>query len=226
MTDYQQAQLRSFKATLGVFANHSTAWATIPGLVKYHGQLADVVGKVDPTAPTQQGEESEPVSAVKKKTRNLLAQRGSDVAALLYAYADDTDNVALLTKADYSYDALRRNGDGELLGIAKQLHTLATTHTAALVGQGLEADELQNLHDSIEKFKGEMGTPQTAIAEGTAQTKARRTHFRTAMGIYRNRLDKLMERFKTRNPDFYHAYQSARQIINTAKRSTPTPPAA
>ncbi len=228
MTDYQQAQLRSFKATLGVFVNHHDAWKNIPALVKYYGQLADVVSKVDPTAPTQQGGASEPVSAVKKKTRNLLAQRGSDVAALLHAYADDSDNVALLTESDNSYDTLRRKGDGELLRIAKQLHTLATTHTAALVLQGLEDDELQNLHDSIEKLKGEMGTPQTAIAEGTAQTKARKTHFRTGMGIYRNRLDKLMARFKTRNPEFYNAYQSARQIINTAKRSgaAPAPPVA
>ena len=149
------------------------------------------------------------------------------MAALLHALADATDNVALLTESDYSFDTLRRKQDGELLRISKYLHTLATDHEAALVGQGLEADELQNLADSIDKFKGEMGTPQTAIAEGTAQTQARKTHFRTGMALYRNRLDKLMERFKSRDKVFYDAYQSARQIINTAKRSAapPTPPA-
>ena len=47
------------------------------------------------------------------------------------------------------------------------------------------------------------------------------------MAIYRNRLDKLMSRFRTRDQAFYDAYQSARQIINTAKRSAApaTPPA-
>ena len=224
MTDYQQAQLRSFKATMGVSVNHHDAWMNIPGLVKYFGQLGDVIALVDPTADTQQGISSEPVSAVKKKTRNQLAQGTNDIAVLLHAYADDADDVALLIASDYSLSALRRKGDGDLLGIAKQLHTLASTHQAVLVDQGLEADELTNLAASIEKFKGEMGTPRTAIAEGTAQTKARKSHFRTGMAIYRNRLDKLMTRFKTRNPDFYNAYQSARQIINTAKRAAKTPP--
>ena len=208
---------------MGVSVNHKAAWENIPAMVKYFGQLGVVVSKVDPTAVTQQGGTSEPVSAVKKKTRAALALRANDVAALLHALADDTDNVALLTESDYSERGLYRKGDGDLLGIAKRLHTLATTHSAALVGQGLEDDELENLSASIEKFKGEMGTPQTAIAEGTAQNKARKTHFRTGMTIYRNRLDKLINRFKTRDKLFYDAYQSARQVINTAKRSAAPP---
>ena len=230
MTDLQQAKLRSFKATLGVSVNHKPAWDKIPAMVKYFGQLGDVVAKVDPTAVAQQGSTSEPVSAVKKKTRETLATRANDVAALLHTLADDTENVSLLTESDYSFDTLRRKQDGDLLRISKLIHTRATDNSAALVDQGLEDDELANLDLSIEKFKGEMGTPQTAIAEGTAQTKARRGHFRTGLSIYRNRLDKLMPRFKSRDKEFYDAYQSARQIINTAKRAakpaTPAPPPA
>lgn len=226
MTDLQQARLRSFKATLGVSVNHKAAWEKIPGLVKAFGALSDVVAQVDPTAPTQQGASSEPLSLVKKKTRNTLAQRSADAAALLLAYADETEQTDLVAAADYSYDQLRRQQDAELLRLGKYLHTLATTHATALVDQGLEADELANLAASIEKFKGEMGTPQTAIAEGTAQTKARAGHFRTGMALYRNRLDKLMSRFKTRDKAFYDAYQSARQIINTARRSAKTTPPA
>ena len=225
MSDYQQAQLRSFKATLGVFANHTAAWSAIPALVKYHGELVDVVSKVDPTAPGQQGGKSEPVSAVKKKTRQALAARANDVAALLHALADDTTDVALLTESDYSARGLSRKADADLLAIGKRLHTLATGHAAALADQGLEADELANLAASIAQFKDEMATPQTAIAETTADTKARKTHFRAGMSLYRNRLDKLMGRFQTRDPEFFDAYQSARQIINTARRSAkpPTP---
>lgn len=219
MTDRQQAQLRMFRATLGVFRTHESIYQAVPALVKAHDALLALTEELDPTSPDQQHEPVSTVGTVKKSTKQTLALRANDVAALLYALADETKDVALLTESDYTERILYRKPDADLLRISQYLFQQATARQAALVPQGLEPDELANLAASIEQYKKEIGKPQTHVAQGAARTKGRRGKFREAMALLRNRLDKQMARFKTRAPEFYHAYQSARQIINTAARS-------
>jgi hypothetical protein len=81
MNDLQQAKFRMFQAVLGVFANHIDAYQKVPALVKSHDVLSILAGKLDPTAEGQQKGDSEPVSAVKQKTKSALALQANDLAA-------------------------------------------------------------------------------------------------------------------------------------------------
>ncbi len=228
MTDNQSAQHRMFQAIQGVFALHTTSYQRLPGLVMAHAELERLTKLIAPSAAGQQGidGDTEGVSLVKKSTRQTLATRAADLASLLHSYADSSKNIALLTESDYTDKMLYRKSDADIVQISKRLHLLGVAEETALVAEGLEADELKNLDTSIKLFESEIGTPATIIAEGSSGRKARKALFKETMALFRNRLDKLMLRFKSRDLDFYNAYQTARQVINTAKRyEDPTPPA-
>ena len=219
MTDKQRASLTMMQATLAILDQHAEVYATNKALGTARAGLAALVQNLDPTAETQQGAANpHSAGAVKKATKQLLAQRATEVAAALLAYADEQQDIRLHTDADYTERQLRRSTDNDLARIAKNLHTQATAHFTALQEQGVTQQELTELKAALDAFQAEQAAPRAATADAKAQNKALATTLRTAMALLRNRLDKFLVRYQRPQPQFYTAYQSARKVINTAQR--------
>ena len=219
MTDKQRAKLLMMQATLRVLDEYADLYTTNAAFAKARQQLSDLVADLDPTAENQQGAAGTPKpGAVKKQTKQHLAQRAAEVAAALYAHADDTDNLNLQTDSDYSEYQLNRATDNDLQRIAKNIHERATTLLPQLKDQDVTPDELADLAAALKAFKDEQATPRVAVATGKAHTDSLAADLRTANALLRNRVDKFMVRFQRKQPQFHTTYQSARQVINTAYR--------
>ncbi|MBT2558874.1 hypothetical protein J7E24_13845 [Hymenobacter sp. ISL-91] len=220
MNDTQRAKLAMLQATLAVLDQHAALYATNQALGKAHDELAALVAALDPTADRQRNAvtPAQP-GAVKKQTKQLLAQRAADVAAALLALADEQDDIGLHTDADYTEKQLQRQPDNDLLRIGANLHRRATEHAQPLARQNVTPQELQDLQAALNAFRQELTTPRTAVATGKALKQQIGADLRQANNLLRNRLDKYLLRYQRPQPAFYAAYQSARQTINTAARS-------
>jgi hypothetical protein len=227
MNDKQRARLTMMQATLAVLDQYAEVYAPNKALGATRAELAALVQDLDPTAETQQGAAApRSVGAVKKATRQHLAQRAAEVAALL-AYADEQQDIRLHTDADYSEYQLRRATDNDLARIAQNLHAQATAHLSALQEQGVTQQELTELAAALTTFQAGQAAPRLASADGKAHTSALTADLSAAVALLRNRLDKYLVRYQRPEPRFYTAYQSARLTINTAARTTkPKEPAA
>lgn len=227
MKDSQRARLAMMQATLAVLDQHADLYAANTALTKARATLAELVQDLDPTATTQQGAaRTESPGAVKKATKNLLAERTAEVAAALLALADETQDISLHTDADYTERQLQRATDNDLLRIAKNIHARATEHAQALAAQAVTPAELTELQAALDAFRAEMTAPRTTIASGKALKQQITADLRQATALLRNRIDKFLLRYRRPQPQFFAAYQSARQVINTATRSEkPTAPA-
>ncbi|MCA8832003.1 hypothetical protein [Hymenobacter pini] len=224
MTDKQRARLTMMQATLAVLDQHAELYATNKALSAARAELAALVQDLDPTAETQQrAGAARSAGAVKQATKLHLAQRAAEVAAALLAYADEQQDIRLHTDADYTERQLRRAPDNDLARIAKNIHTQATTHLTALQEQGVSKQELTELAAALAAFQQEQAAPRLATADGKASTQALAADLRAASALLRNRLDKYLVRYQRPEPRFFTAYQSARNVINTAARPEQAP---
>ncbi|WP_171025610.1 hypothetical protein [Hymenobacter jeollabukensis] len=212
------------QATLAVLDQHADLYQANAAFAKARQRLQDLVADLDPTADNQQGAaRAAKPGAVKKATKLLLAQRTAEVAAALYAHADDTDDLNLQTDSDYSESQLSRATENDLLRIAKHLHQRATDLLPQLKDQGVTTAELDELAAALKSFQAEQAAPRVAAATGKAHTQSLAADLREAFALLRNRVDKFMVRYQRSQPQFHTAYQSARQTINTAARKEKAP---
>ncbi|RSK51027.1 hypothetical protein [Hymenobacter rigui] len=219
MTDKQRARLTMMQATLAVLDQYAEVYAANKALGTARAELAALVQELDPTADTQQSAAApRSAGAVKKATKEHLAQRAAEVAAALLAHADEQQDIRLHTDADYTERQLRRAPDNDLARISKNLHEQATAHFAALQNQGVTQQELTELAAALTAFQAGQSAPRLASADGKAHTQVLAADLRAAVALLRNRLDKYLVRYQRPEPRFYTAYQSARQTINTAQR--------
>ncbi|TYZ12584.1 hypothetical protein FY528_04610 [Hymenobacter lutimineralis] len=227
MTDKQRAQLAMLQATLGVLTDHAPLYLTNKALTAARVSLAALVADLDPTAATQQAAGAAPKpGAVKKKTKATLASRAAETAAALHAYADEIQDIRLHTDADYTERALLRATDNDLPRIAKNIHTRATELLTPLKEQGVTQQELNDLAAVLTAFQQEQAKPRVNVADAKARNASLTADLRAATALLRNRVDKFMVRYQRPQPEFYTAYLSTRQTINTAARKEkplPTP---
>ncbi|MCR5888298.1 hypothetical protein LRS06_11080 [Hymenobacter sp. J193] len=225
MTDKQRARLAMLQATLGVLTDHTPLYLTNKALTAARLSLAALVAGLDPTAATQQAAGAAPKpGAVKQKTKARLASLTAETAAALLAYADEIQDISLHTDADYTEKGLLRATDNDLPRIAKNIHTRANELLTPLKEQGVTQQELTDLAAALAAFKAEQAAPRVSTADTKAQNAALAADLRTATALLRNRVDKYLVRYRRPQPGFHTAYQSARQIINTAaSKEKPTP---
>jgi hypothetical protein len=82
--------------------------------------------------------------------------------------------------------------------------------------------ELANLTAQFHDVKS---APRTAIAGRAGETGTLPEEISGTTSLLRNRLDKLMTKFKKSQPEFYAGYRSARVIVDRGGSGGPTPPA-
>jgi len=96
---------------------------------------------------------------------------------------------------EFSLSSLDKLTDDELEDTGKSVSALATANLAAL-------DALTT------KFHGVKSAPRTALAGRAGVTNTLPDCIRNTTSLLRNRLDKLMTRFKKTNPEFYAAIKA------------------
>lgn len=81
---------------------------------------------------------------------------------------------------------------------------------------GVDAAKLTMLAKKIEAFAKATPKPRARINAGSAATKALKKNLRQISTLLRERVDRLMTRFKVSHPEFYNEYKSARRIVKPA----------
>jgi hypothetical protein len=111
---------------------------------------------------------------------------------------------------------LQNSRDTKIIQIAESVYETATHEAADLVIYGVQAETLTDLSKQIQDYKLAFGDREQSVAHRKTARLTLQDLFREADAILRNRLDRLMESFKTTHPDFYGAYHSGRRVKNLA----------
>jgi hypothetical protein len=159
------------------------------------------------------------VTQNKQVTADILIEKALTVVNATYAYAFADRNTELTKQSSLTKSDFYRARGNELLSMAKNIYKNAQGHIASLADYGITAETLEQLSAAIADFEAILTKPRETTVERKVHTDTLPQLFATVNSILYDRLDKLIVLFRTSAPDFYAAYKSARNVIDTSTRS-------
>ena len=216
-----------FNTVSAYMENNKAIWSMVKAILDTVGDLNNGIAAIDEAGRKQQTPTSGATDE-KANVRLSLEEKILEIADLLAAHAEQKSNANLAAQVEFSLSSLDKLTDDELEETGKSVSALGTANLAALADYAVTAADLTALDVLTTRFHNVKSAPRTAVAGRAGVTNTLPDLISSTTSIVRNRLDKLMTRFKKTQPQFYAGYQSARVIVDRgggggAAQPAPTP---
>ena len=186
-------------------------------------RLDEIIADMQPlrtaTQRTAQGSAPAGGKSDKETARATLATITGEIAGDVFAYASDPQKKqpALQALSDYSEGDLLNLRGSRLSDVATALLAELPQHKAVLEDEyGLDKARIKELQDAISAFNGLKTAPRQAQIDGKATRTSLRTEFAELSSLLQDRFQRLMRKYKRRDPDFYNRIMAARAIVDRA----------
>ena len=224
----QENKLSMYYTVQKVCSANSGVWNGLPAFVAAFGDYETNIGKIE-NALGAQGKNIKGVSEDKDAVKESMIDKALEVANAVFAYASDNNNLTLKGRVDFSRSELRQERDAFAMQHCQLIQDEAMAIVAALASHGVSDSDLQLLQTRIDAFGDMLAAPRQAITERKGATDEIDKLLRKVDSVLTSKLDKLVEKFRVSNPEFYRLFFDARKIVNIGLRhnpANPTPPAA
>ena len=229
MNQSQENVTTMFETTAGVLEQNKSVWAKMAA-------FADAVDRANTgiNAIRQKGSDQRPTgdTDAKQAARDAVEAETLVIGSQLSALAAKNNDAMLAAKVNYDRSALDKASVSDLLTAAKFVQGAAAANAETLASSyAISADDLKVFDVAITTLDGMKDAPRKAVVNRMAATLSLPETITSVRGIFRNEIDKMMEKFRRTSPDFYKAYFAARVIIDrtgshaSKKSSSPAAPA-
>jgi len=222
----QETHLKMLIATLGVVDSFKSIWQAIVAFATTRDDLAAAIDNIRAQA-LKQSASTVGATEDKRSLRDAMCNAAAVVGGAVAAYADKQDNHDLFKTVDFSISDLSHQPEAECVINCTAILNAGTANIASLsAGKHLAQTDLDDLQEKIAAFSDALERPRQVRAGTKSATDQLPAAIAAADRILERQMDRLMERFRLTNPDFYSAYQVARVIVDAGGGSgngTPTP---
>jgi len=223
----QQTHLKMLVAVLGVLDKFKTIWQAVTALATARDALSTAIEAVN-DAELKQAGLTTGITENKRLARQAMCESAALVGGALAAWADKQNNHELFNAVDFSSADLLHQTEQDCATNCKAILDAGTANLAALTAEKTLAQaDLDDLTAKIKAFKDLLTKPREARTITKSATDLIPDKLDAGDRIVERQIDRLMERYKTANADFYGAYQVARVIVDAGGGSgnsdTPTP---
>jgi len=225
----QQAHTKMFVAVLGVLDNSKTVWQNATAFAGARDALAAAVAVIRAEELKQSGTTTG-ITQNKRLARQAMCSAAAVVGGAVAQWAETQGKNDIFATVDFSNADLLHMTEADCLTNCTAIYNVGNANLAALTTAGtLAAADLTDLNTKIGAFNNLLAQPRQAKAGTKAATDLLPEKIDAGDRICERQLDRLMERYKDSNADFYGAYQVARIIVDAGGGAggtpTPTPPA-
>jgi hypothetical protein len=219
MRSSYENRLAMVEATVAFLKKTNNVWQSTPAFVKAVKDLTNLVETIKRASGQQQSLIASDVAS-KAQARDTLEDTVLEIADQLAALAADRQNIDLATEVEFTRSALDKLFEVELEATAKRISTLATLNLAALADYLVTRDDIADLDMLIADFIKVITAPHTANVERSSLTSSLPDPLTAANRILRERIDKLVSRFRSKQPEFVAGYRSVRVVVALDGHST------
>ena len=159
-------------------------------------------------------------TTAKDQAESEMLNAGFDIKSSLVTFAQDTLNHLLEEIASIPEWRLSQMRDTEQKVYCTTLYELALANQEPLTKYGVTPEEITGFKTRIDKFSTAMQTREATPAASGALRKSLDKLF-TDGAVLLERIDQLMKRFRTKDPEFYNGYKSARTVKSVGIRHKP-----
>jgi hypothetical protein len=213
-----------FETVDAYLGQHGAVWSGFKALADARVELTDGIAfirgkELKQAAPTSG------VTGGKVDVRDLLEEKLFEVASLVAAWAAATANALVAAEVEITRSALDDLAGADLVTTAKRVAVAAQANLAALTDYEVTAADVADLTAKTTAFDAVKTAPRLAINGKAAETATLPEAIQAVRLLLRNRLDKLVTKFRKTNGEFVAGYVSARVIVDRPGGGGPeTPP--
>lgn len=212
MTQKQINRLEMFKAVQTYMDNNTATWSTIPIVVALKNEFDTTVSALAQSAAQQEG--ARIFLGVDKTTQKQLVSKKADILNdALETYAILNENKELLKKAAKTYSDLYKLRNNEFDIAINETIALLVQHLANLADYGVTEGQITDLQNSMDIYLELSGKPRQYRIKEKNATQSLAELFAASGDLLNKKLDKMITRFKSTDPNFYNGYQAARIIV-------------
>jgi len=215
MKTRQINKLAAFVTLAAICRKGQPTWTTLKAFADTFAKFAARVETLE-KLKLQQSEGTTGIAAQKQQCREDVCSAGATVAGGVLAWAEDTGNLEVAGKVDFSESDLLQGRDMASRDKCQTVHDVAEENVASLGKYGVDEDVLEDLQEKVTVYDECISKPREAIATGKTVTKQIATEFRAADRLLSKGLDGLSLKFKKSAPGFYQDYWNARRIVDIA----------
>jgi hypothetical protein len=219
MNDSQESKLDMYQRVGDVCHNNIEIFSHVGSMVESVNNLDNLVFAIRQTAQQQASVIPKGFSAEKQKAIENVVTPSIKVANVLYVYAFNKGDQVLLSKVSINKSSFYRIRGNDVYTLAKNISSEAKNCISELAYYGINEQDVNLLDEAISVYEGFINRPQIVKEERVKYTKNLKELFVDADSLLYDQLDKLIVLFKTSAPDFYFAYQTARNVIETGRRN-------
>ena len=210
MNAYQNAKLKSYRATVGVFARHPAETAAVPALERAVVWVRERVAELEAAVEAQAG--YAPQGSGKAALRDDLAAATVPVAQAIAARADEAGDPTTADQFDVTPTDMRHGPEQDALDRASLTLDKATADAAALAEYGADQAAIDALGAARDAFADSLSGPRDAVVERRAHTEAIERLVPQIETRLKKRVDRMMTRY--RDTAFGDEYRAARTVVD------------
>lgn len=223
MTTREENKLNMYNAVRTVCEANREKWQTVTAFVRTYELIQEKLTALTPETSLK-SQRTVGITNEKSVQRETMCTSAAEVAAALYAFADEQNKIALKTDVSHTFAGLMRLRENSLTTVCRKILDKARKHTGELGEYGLQASAIDELAAAITAYENLQSQPRTV----QAQTKTARQNANRLMteidALLADRLDKIIEGIRKLHPDFYNQYTTVRNIVDRrASRNTAEP---
>lgn len=213
MNKNQTNQFRMFLTTQEALDSNSALWNMVPVFLNSKNNLDELIQRIA-AVNEKTIFNSKAVTANKELALKNLSEKSVSISGLLQAFAAISGNVKLAGQVSLTKTDIERARETNVEALIAPIIAVALKELTSLAEYGLTEDMVIELQTSLDDFKVLIGQPRTVRNQAFAAMTLLDELFGAANDTIKNKLDKLMIRFKFTHTEFYSEYERARTIVD------------
>lgn len=213
MNKEQTNYLRMFINVQSTMDQKSALWNSVPVILTVKNQFDELLQRIakvnERTNPNTEG-----VTASKERILEGLAEKAVVLSGTLQAYAAFNNDEVLASKVKLTKSDILQTRETNVDGLVKPVITAARENLGNLADFMVTGEMITETETSLDDFNAMIGSPRTIRNQAFAAMDALNELIDAGNGLLKNKLDKLMIRYKSSNPEFYNEYLRARTIVD------------
>jgi len=219
LTAKQDNRLSAAETLAAALKKDPAPYAADKALTIVAQRLDEIIADMQPlrTATQRTAKAGAPAggSSDKETARETLAIVAAEIAGDVFAYASEQKLPTLQALADYNETGLLKLRGSRLSDVATALLKELPNHKAVLEDEyGLDKARIKELEDAIKAFNGLKTAPREAQIDGKAARTSLRTEFAELGTLLKDRFQRLMRKYKRRDPAFHDRIMAARAVVD------------
>ena len=213
MEKRMENKLIMLKTVLKLMELNQSLWQNNAAIVAAYNELCDLVNQINEARKTVNNGNSG-LAASKQNVQNALIEQAFELASVLLAFANRTNNAVLLSKVDFPISYLKMMRESELATECQGILELARNNVQTMNESGITNEKIDSFDLLTKQYVQELPSHRISVSQGKAINEKIKSLMTQSIALASKQLDRLMISLKSAQPDFYASYLNARKVVD------------